>query len=350
MLRSVTLFCAALALSACASVNGNGARSSKGGGGLGSDLRIFLDDSCLPAEKTAEYSVRGLGDLEGVAGVFGDIAVGIGGIAFKSFGALLEEAGSPRTSGTTGVATDMFFADGLAGSDTREMNRKVRCVHVVRDGFASRPALSSVPDEFGSVWTDLGLTSEPSLYALIELEPASDRSAHFRGRLTRLLLNRNELAGLEGGTRDMMLFLEFSSPTAGATVTEDELGNKFVQPGGPFAVGMIPLPGVEKGRIQTTRELKGVQTSWMSSPAAGEKDGDFPFNLHIDVVEMKRGNPMMADIGRMLQSEAIVSRVEDEVAYAINPEPRRRQQSDTVFEQRRAQPVCCVSWRMPAFL
>ena len=246
-------------------------------------------------------------------------------------------SGSPRTSGTTGVATDMFFADGLAGSETREMNRKVRCVHVVRDGFASGPALSSAPSEFETVWSDLGLTSEPSLYALIELEPASDRSAHFRGRLTRLLLNRNELAGLEGGTRDMMLFLEFSSPTAGATVTEDELGNKFVQPGGPFAVGMIPLPGVEKGRIQTIRELKGVQTSWMSSPAAGEGDGDFPFNLHIDVVEMKRGNPMMADIGRMLQSEAIVSRVEDEVAYAINPEPRRRQQSDTVFEQRRAQ-------------
>lgn len=274
-------------LGGCASTSVTGGESIRTDG-LGSDLRVFLDDSCAPQFSTRAFGVATLGE----------IAVGAGTVAFNSFGRFLEEAGQPDITTSNGLTSSYFYTATDEPVDFATLNPSIKCIHVVRSGFERRPENRKVDKPY----SHLGLTSEPSLYALIELEPAIDRSAHFRGRLLHFEVQRFERLGGEID-RDISIAFGFGSPLTSA--------------GENFAIGVIDLPGMERGRVLGERESNGLVTGWMNTPPKGREGEQAAFNLYVDVIESKRGNPFVADLGRVLQSDRVVRTFERELDQAV---------------------------------
>lgn len=325
-----------IALSACASTSVTGGATAREG--LGSDTRVFLDDTCLPPE--------GAGALDPYSTI-GEIAVGVGGAVFGSFGRYIEELGQPDLDASMGLASDFFYeppaeAGGISfpfedeapvdteGPVTRNMNRFIKCVHVVRGGFEPGPRADSGNPLYGH----LGLTSKPGLYALIELVPAPDRSAFFRGELRHLELNRFVRAGGEF-SRDLVISMELGAPASARIVALDEFGIPEAVPGGAFAIAAFQLPGVEGGRVLGEVETNGLVTAWMNAPPETGEGDQFPFNLYVDIVELKRGNPLLQDIGRVLQSAPVQKAVEYDLRDAVYGDSERRRDRRTgEFEQR----------------
>lgn len=303
---------AALLLAGCASTSVTGGGSGRTDG-LGSDLRVFLDDSCLPPEQAG---ARSLGPLGFGATTLGTIAIGAGKIAFQSFGRFLEEAGQPNIDTASGVTSALFYSADPSDEGYGDLGRDIRCVHVVRNGFEPGPAVSPA----GKPYAHLELLSEPSLYALIRLDPAEDRSAFFRGQLLHVQANRFERAGGEL-SRDVTISLGFGSPL-------DPSGSNF-------AAGLVQLPGLERRRTVDAAGAKGLLTAWMNTPPRPDGDERLAFNLYVDVVESKRGNPFLADIGRLLQSDPVVASVERDIAeVVIDDRSRRRQEAQYIYAQR----------------
>ncbi len=335
--RTISLSALCMALSACASTSVTGGEAALDG--LGSDTRVFLDDTCLPQE--------GAGALDPYSTI-GEIAVGVGGAVFGSFGRYIEELGQPDLDASMGLASDFFyeppadaagvgfpFEDEEAGApdgpSTRNMNRFIKCVHVVRSGFEPGPR----PDPGNPAYGHLGLTSRPALYALIELVPAPDRSAFFRGELRHLEVNRFERAGGEL-SRDLVISLELGAPASARIVALDEFGIPEAIPGGAFAIAAFQLPGVEGGRVLGEAETKGLVTAWMNAPPESGEGDQFPFNLYVDIVELKRGNPLLQDIGRVLQSTPVQQAVEYDLREGVYGDSERRRGRRTDDFERRA--------------
>jgi len=284
-----SLLSAVLACSGCASssVTGGGAVRTDG---LGSDLRVFLDRKCLP-EPIA--GIRGFGAV-----TLGEIAVGAGKVAFNSFGRFLEEAGQPDINVSSGLASGFFYSSGETESEYARLNEEVRCVHIVRSGFGGT---AGEIDE-NAPYAHLNLTSEPSFYALIRLDPAEDKSAHFRGYLEYAVTNRFERPGGEL-SRDISIALGFGLPASGA--------------GENFSIGVIQLPGVQRGKVLGKASSKGLETGWLSTPPIEFSGEQVAFNLYVDVSESKRGNPFLADLGRVLQSDPVVRSLDRELRDAV---------------------------------
>ncbi|MEL6323274.1 MAG: hypothetical protein AAFQ84_03480, partial [Pseudomonadota bacterium] len=324
-----------LIVSGCAATSVTGGATARGG--LGADTRVFLDSACLPDE--------GAQALDPFS-TLGEIAVGAGSVIFNSVGRYIEELGQPDLDASVGMASDLFYAparstppgfpfetaeDEAEGPATRKINRQVTCIHIVRSGFERGPRVETDHPQYGH----LELLSEPSLYALIELVPSPDGSAVFRGELRHLELNRFVRAGGEL-SRDLVISLEFGGPADSRVYTLDEFGAPQAQAGGSFAVGAFQLPGVEGGRVFSEAETKGLVTSWMNTPPSAGDEDQFPFNLYVDIVETKRGNPFLQDIGRVLQSDPVVTAVEYDLRELVyDDSERRRQRRSDEFEQRR---------------
>ncbi|MEL7130340.1 MAG: hypothetical protein AAGK23_12410 [Pseudomonadota bacterium] len=321
---SIANLAACLVLSACTTTSVTGGQSTRDG--IGADLRVFLDDTCLPAQSGSQS----LGPFGFAGSTLGEIAIGTGEIVFQSFGRYLEEAGQPNFDASMAIASDLFYSGNPSDPGFGDLNRNIRCIHIVRGGFEPGPAVRDPSASYGH----LGLTSEPAFYALIKLVPAPDRSAYFRGELQELKLNRFERTGANIG-RDIVISLEFGSPAAARIVTIDDPDNPFVSGGGAFAISAISLPGVERGRIFGEAETNGLVTSWMATPPAGEQNGRFAFNLYVDLVEAKRGNAFLQDIGRLLQSDPVVASVGQDIQELVyDDSERRRDRVGSEFDQR----------------
>ena len=315
-----------LCLAGCASTSVTGGVSARDG--LGADTRVFLDDACLPDEGAQSLGPFGFG-----ATTLGEIAVGTGEIIFQSFGRYLEELGQPDIDTSTGLTSSTFYKGNPADPGYGDLNRNIRCIHVVRGGFEPGPRADAAHPAYGH----LGLTSEPALYARIKLEPAPDRSAFFRGELDYAVVNRFERPGGEL-TRDIVISLEFGAPAAARVFTPDEFGNLVPNTGGAFAISALQLSGIERGRILSDAATNGLVTSWMNTPPLGEQEGRFAFNLYVDLVESKRGNPFLQDIGRLLQSEPVVASVGQDVQELVyDDSQRRRDRLGAEFDQRSAE-------------
>lgn len=307
-----SMLAASLTLAGCASSSVTGGATSRTDG-LGADLRVFLDDSCLPP---AASNAGSLGPFGFGATTLGEIAVGTGEILFKSFGRYLEEAGQPDIDTSSGVASALFYSGNPADEGFGDLARDIRCIHIVRNGFDQRPGT----DADGQPYAHLGLISKPSFYALIRLDPPEDRSAFFRGHLMHMQVNRFERAGGEV-SRDFVISLNFGAPAYGSSEV--------------FAVGTINLPGMTRARTLGEAETRGLATSWLNTPYREDTSERYAFNLYVDVVESKRGNPFLADIGRLLQSEPVVGSVSQDIAEVVTGDrSRQRDEADYLFALR----------------
>jgi len=279
--------------------------------GLGPDLRIFADDQCLPVSMEA----RSLDFL-------GEVVTGLTGLAVKSFGRFLEEAGAPDIETASGVLSAHFIN---TASEPVSFNDAMRCLYVVRDGFQSDSFDPKAPAELKAIWTRLGLSGTPSLFALVRIDQAEANgvlSNHYRASLLEFSAQRFARPGAEGA-RDYIITLEFITPGAGRRYTVGEAGEFILAPAGPFATGGFPLRGVSEGQYLREGDLKGLETGWMTGPPLETASSGLPVNISVDVLELKRGNPFLADIGRFLQSPPIVKAAEGEVAAAIDETARR---------------------------
>ncbi len=281
--------------------------------GLGPDLRIFTDNACLAG---APRATRGLG-------LAGELVKGVASLAMKSFGRFLEETGSPEIETATGVHAALFLQ---AQRRPPELNENLRCLYIVRDGFQSRGFDPRAPEAMVDDWSRLGLTGTPSLYMKARLDPAIDGSSYFSATALDFSVSRFARPGAEG-SRDLVVVLEFVIPSGGRQYRVNPKGEIVFDPVGPFARGAFALRGVDNGSYLSGADLKGVETGWMTMPSSLPEVGELPVNLYVDVVEMKQGNPFIADLGRFLQSPPIANAAADE-AYTLFDQ-RGREQADT---------------------
>ncbi|HMR67476.1 MAG TPA: hypothetical protein PKE64_25975, partial [Anaerolineae bacterium] len=63
---------------------------------------------------------------------------------------------------------------------------------------------------------------------------------------------------------------------------------------------------------------------WPEGPPLENAIEGLPVNIYVDVVELKRGNPFLADFGRFLQSPPIASAAEDEITNMLDEDGRRQ--------------------------
>ena len=280
--------CSLFALAGCTTTLAAG--GGPGAGVLASDLRVFLDDSCSPQ---ARVGIRGFG-----VATLGEIAVGAGKYAFNSFGKYLEAAGKPDITESSGIASNFFYSEITEETEFLTLNPEIQCLHIVRGGFATGP---QTLDEDAPYW-HLNLTSEPSLYALIKLEAAEDKSAHFRGKLEYFVANRFERVGGDGN-RGFGIVLGFSLPQFGAEPH--------------FGIGAIDLPNVARQRVLGERETSGLNTGWLNTPPLVDGNEQVAFNLYVEVLETKPGNPFLVGLGRVLQSDRVVRSFDSELTDAV---------------------------------
>lgn len=280
--------------------------------GLGPDLRIFSDNLCLSDAPV----VRG-----GALDLAADVVKGVAGLAVKSFGRFLEEVGSPEIETATGIHAALYFDD---VSDPPVLNPDLRCLYIVRDGFELNGFSSGTPTALRTTWERLGLTGTPSLYVMARLDPAIDGTDYFKASILDFTVQRFARAGAES-RRDYVVFFEFVLPSGGRQYRVNDQGEITFEPSGPFARGGVPLRGVQKDVYLDSAELKGVETGWMTGPPRVEGAGQRPVNLYVDVVELKRGNPFMADLGRFLQSPPIANAA-GEVAEELVRQTEREDQ------------------------
>lgn len=307
--RQLVVLCTAAALSACASSSIR-ERPSDDRYGLGPDLRIFADDACLDSAPA----------VRGGLGLAGELVKGVASLAMKSFGRFLEETGSPEIETATGVYAALMLDN---ENDPPGLNPALRCLYIVRDGFERRGFDTRASESTVADWRRLGLTGTPSLYMKARLDPALDGSNYFRATALDFTVTRFARAGAEG-TRDLVVVLEFVIPSGGRQYRVNQQGDIVFDPVGPFARGAFALRGVNNGSFLGAADLRGVETGWMTGPPSLSGVGQLPVNLYVDVVEMKRGNPFLADLGRFLQSPAISNAAADE-AYTLIDERGREQ-------------------------
>ncbi|MEZ6030750.1 MAG: hypothetical protein R3C46_13485 [Hyphomonadaceae bacterium] len=293
--------------------------------GLGPDLRVFTSNACLEADQADARSLD----------FIGEVITGTASLAVKSFGRFLEEVGAPETETASGVASS-FYLD--TRSEPPSFNNGMRCIYVVRDGFQSKEFDRDAPDDLKKMWTDLELTGTPSLFAVVRLDPAVDEtdsvSNYFKATLLEFTAQRFARPGAESG-RDYILTLEFVLPGSGRRYTVSDNGEFVYPPSGPFATGGFPLRGVTEGEYLRRADLKGLESGWLQGPPLENAIEGLPVNIYVDVVELKRGNPFLADFGRFLQSPPIASAAEDEITNMLDEDGRRQRRTESAVQAER---------------
>lgn len=307
--------------------------------GLSSDLRVFMDAQCLPPEGDERTGLGG--------GLLAELIVGTGNIALKSFGKALQEMGSPKLDRSTALRGGLFYAAGQAQNIRAEsiggaapvrarINPEVRCIHIVRDGF-SGPAggdrtapFAGAPPEFADAWRLLGLQNTPSFYAVVRLSPSADGTA-FRGELIRMVATRFERQGSRHADRDYILHLEFQAPKTTRYYWVDEAGVEHIERGGTFARGGLQLARVKQGRYAAEADLKGKETGWMEAPGLDAVNAMGVFNLEVDLVELKRGDPLLADLGALLQSEPVGQAAQAEIRSQLDQDALKKSKAEASF-------------------
>jgi hypothetical protein len=310
-MKNGALVCSMLVLAGCASSSVSD-RAPAYRDGLGPDLRVFSDADCLPPAGPVVRGGLGLG---------GTLLKGVASLAMQSFGQWLVELGSPEIETAYGTHAGLFWGE---DEKTPELNRDLRCIYIVRDGFQSKGFDSKAPEAIRKTWARLGVTGTPSFYAMVRLDPAEDNSQNFKATLLDFTVQRYARMGAEDG-RDYVVSLEFAIPSGGRTYKVSNNGEITLDPAGPFARGIFPLRGAQQGVYMGAAELKGVESGWMVNPPRTDGSGRRPVNLYVDVVELKRGNPFIADLGRFLKSSAVADAAGNEALKLTQGGERERQ-------------------------
>lgn len=294
--------------------------------GMGSDLRIMLDDACLPED------TRGPGDR--TLGFGQELALQAGMLAFDSVGAWLQQMGAPKIDRSTGVVSGKLFTS----PDMMEFNRNAACVHVIREGFdPSGPAFGNAPPEFLAEWNRLGLVSRPSFYAEIRLVPDDELSGYFSGELLKVVSNEFERQA-RYDSRDYLLVLDFERPEPRTYVQFTPEGAVEFHDASGFARGVFKFPELKRGQYISGAAAAGLETGWMPLDYSGVDRDSGIFNLFVDVLELKRGDPLLSDVGSLLRSNAVQAAAEEELRRQIDKDGAREadeeERTDELLTQR----------------
>ncbi|MEO1964299.1 hypothetical protein [Hyphomonas sp.] len=294
--------------------------------GMGSDLRVMLDDTCLPED------TRGPGDR--TLGFGQELALQAGMLAFDSVGAWLQQMGAPKIDRSTGVVSGKLFTS----PDMMEFNREVACVHVIREGFdPSGPGFGNAPPEFLAEWNRLGLVSRPSFYAEIRLVPDDELSGYFSGELLKVVSNEFERQA-RYDSRDYLLVLDFERPEPRTYVQFTPEGAVEFHDASGFARGVFKFPELKRGQYISGAAAAGLETGWMPLDYSGVDRDSGIFNLFVDVLELKRGDPLLSDVGSLLRSNAVQSAAEEELRKQIDKDGTREaeeeERTDALLTQR----------------
>jgi len=284
--------------------------------GMGSDLRIMLDDTCLPPDN------RGPGDR--TLGFGQELALQAGMLAFDSVGAWLQQMGAPKIDRSTGVVSGKLFTS----PDMMEFNREVGCVHVIREGFdPSGPSFGNAPPEFLAEWNRLGLVSRPSFYAEIRLVPDDEQSGYFNAELLKVVSNDFERQA-RYDSRDFLLVLDFERPEPRTYVQFTPEGAVEFHDASGFARGVFKFPELKRGQYISGAAAAALETGWMPLDYSGVDRDSGIFNLFVDVLELKRGDPLLSDVGSLLRSNAVQAAAEEELRKQIDKEGTRRDEEE----------------------
>lgn len=322
-MKTAAVFCAVAALAGCASSSVRRPVPTYRDG-LGPDLRIYTDDVCL----------AGLPVTRSGLGLAGELVKGVASLAMKSFGRFLEEVGSPEIETASGVHPDLYFDD---KADPPVINPKLRCIYIVRDGFEQKGFSSAAPQEMRQTWERLKLTGTPSFYMMMRLDLADDGSDVFRGTVLELGVDRFSRVGAENA-RDYVVSVEMGMPSTSRSYTVNDKGEIILNAAGPFTHGGVALRGIQHGAYLGAAELKGVETGWMSAPQRPTNTKNRqPINIYVDVVELKRGNAFIADLGRFLQSSAVTDAAGQQALTAVNSGERDKAQAAAAVDAEKAE-------------
>ncbi|MEZ5954689.1 MAG: hypothetical protein R3C13_10350 [Hyphomonas sp.] len=316
---------------ACLSTSIN-TRPSVRSDGMGADLRILFDDHCWPAPEPEPEEGMDLSDRS--LGFGGELAFQAGMLLFDSVGAWLQQMGAPKIDRSTGVVSGKLFSS----PQMYQFNRNIGCVYVVRSGFEiGGPSFGDAPPEFRDDWTRLGLVSKPTFYAQIKLNPDEEQSGYFTGDLLKVVaLNFERDARYD--SRDFLLVMDFERPEPRTYVQFTSEGSVQFNEASGFARGVFKLPAVKRGQYISGAAAKALETGWMPLDFSGMDRDSGIFNLYVDVMELKRGDPLLSDIGSLLRSDAVQRAASEELRDQIDTDGRREREAeektDALVDQR----------------
>jgi hypothetical protein len=316
-------------------------------GGDNGDLRVFVNHTCTEAVELEQLRQKYVRPETRFQGLAVDMLAQVGALAFKSFGSFLHKAGEAKVTQSLGSTGGYFYAASRPGdsSASRNVSPAMRCIYVVRDGFAlqSSKYASSAPEDLQKLWSELGLNKTPDFFATLHLETTSDaelttllpeylnylnaagesaaplqlspNAPYFRAKLDRLYLREFQDAQSASNYRDLAIVLNYDLAASGAKFGSDasERSTTEAGRGGPsvLAAGGIRLPGIEKGDYQKD-VLAGLQTGWMRMPPQKQQGEDNPrgaVDLSVYVVEAAPGNAFLQSVGDYLSGDSFVSNV-----------------------------------------
>lgn len=296
--------------------------------GMGADLRIMLDDSCLPPPD----ETRGPGDR--TLGFGQELALQAGMLVFDSVGAWLQQMGAPKIDRSTGVVSGKLFTS----PDMAEFNRDIACVHVIRRGFdPSGPGFGDAPADFVADWRRLGLVSKPSFYAQAKLVPDEEQSGYFTAELLKVVATDFE-RDARYNSRDYLVVFDFERPEPRTYVQFTPDGAVEFHDASGFARGVFKLPVLTRNEYISGPAAAALETGWMPLDYSGVDRDSGIFNLFVDVLELKRGDPLLSDVGSLLRSSAVQNAAEEELRKTIDKDGTRRveeeERTDDLIAQR----------------
>jgi hypothetical protein len=311
-------------------------------GGEGGDLRVLVNDRCPQAYPAAE---KALPDRSfGMASVAQQILAGLGGVAFESFGTFLKKAGQPDVTRSVGSSGGYFYA-GSASSGSSAIAPSMRCIYLVRNGFASRQDnyASNSPADLHEAWRSLGLLRTPDFFAVLHVETAGEAAVtrepvrnrpdfeglvegapdrpsasppFFRLVFDRLYVRQFQNPSAAGGTRDLALIFNYGLASSPAAVAATGPAAGTTELTGRFAIGGLRFAGVREGDYGPA-QLVSLQTGWMATPPSKPIDPRATVDISAYVVEFAPGNKFLEEIGSYLASDSVTSSVTE----ALKPTP-----------------------------
>jgi hypothetical protein len=285
---------------------------------LGSDLRVFFDDSCLPPAGPVDD-----GPSTRSTDLLVNLALKAGTTLFETFGRMIHEAAATKADRSIAMRGGFMFA---ANGKSVEFNRKVGCIHLVRGALVGGSRDFGIADpKLAEQWRKLGLKQRPSLYALVRMMPTPESPQYLRGELLRFVVTNFERNATKG-ERDYLLVFEYQQPRPDAYVAQNDDGS-FVYnlDTKAFAHGAFKLTRIKENVLLDETSLVGLDTGLLPIMAKGGEKDLGAFNLFVDLIEFKRGDPQLADLAAVLRDPQVVNSAQSAIKRAVDPESAGRE-------------------------
>lgn len=352
-MKLLTILGSALAISGCASAPPVTPNDAFLGGETG-DLRLLFDDVCPQAHPSAALPDRsspdkGFEDFAELPRLAINMLANVGGIAFKSFGSYLKQAGHENVTRSVGANGGLFYSSPSNGQNVT-INPDLRCMYLVRNGFAlSTPQFDAkAPEDLRQTWARLGLTHTPDLFAMLYVQTSGDIGGgalistdggggdddfaapafwnaaisppFFRLKLDRLYISRFQSMSAQP-SRDLALIFNYGLAATRTVVTAEGRNAGVPELATKFAVGGVRLSGAQPGDYKGAN-LTALQSAWMPVPGVKNYDPRATVDVVAYVTEFAPGNPMLEEIGEYLAGQEVREAVQDTITSGLTPQDK----------------------------